>query len=111
MITGSFNRFSADVTYGYHIGLTATTNQAGGFSAGITRIGLDRSKIDFSGTGDPNNRAAFTAYSDISTRSNRILEQVCGYTLVIISLGFPYNRSFRKNLLLPKMCLCPAHEN
>jgi len=56
--TGSFNRFTADVTYAYHIGLNATTNLAGGFAAGISKIGLDRSKTDFSGTGDPNDPAA-----------------------------------------------------
>src|SRR5215208_5955226 len=42
--TGSFNRFTADVTYAYHLGLNANTNLAAGFSAGITRIGLDKSK-------------------------------------------------------------------
>jgi len=56
--TGSFNRFSAAVSYAYHIGLNPTTNLAGGFSAGITRIGLDKSKTDFSGNGDPNDPAA-----------------------------------------------------
>src|SRR5678809_563030 len=60
--TDSFNRFTADVTYAYHIGLNATTNLAGGFSAGITRIGIDRSKTDFSGNGDPNDPAAGAAY-------------------------------------------------
>ncbi len=60
--TGSFNRFTADVTYAYHIGLNPTTNLAGGFSAGITRIGIDRSKTDFSGSGDPNDPAAGAAY-------------------------------------------------
>jgi len=47
--TGSFNRFTADVTYAYHLGLNANTNLAAGFSAGITRIGLDKSKTDFGG--------------------------------------------------------------
>ncbi|HEV8284869.1 MAG TPA: type IX secretion system membrane protein PorP/SprF [Chitinophagaceae bacterium] len=60
--TGSFNRFTAYVTYAYHIGLNSTTNLAGGFSAGITKIGLDKSKTDFSGTGDPNDPAAGAAY-------------------------------------------------
>jgi len=59
--TGSFNRFSADLTYAYHIGLNPTTNLSGGFSAGITKIGLDRSKTDFSGNGDPNDPAAGAA--------------------------------------------------
>lgn len=61
--TGSFNRFSADVTYAYHIGLNPTTNLAGGFSAGISKIGLDKSKTDFSGNGDPADPAAGAAYS------------------------------------------------
>ncbi len=56
--TGSFNRLTADITYAYHIGLNATTNLAAGFSAGISKIGLDRSKTDFSGTGDPGDPAA-----------------------------------------------------
>jgi len=37
-------------------------NLAGGFSAGVTRIGIDRSKTDFSGNGDPNDPAAGAAY-------------------------------------------------
>ena len=61
--TGSLNRFTADVTYAYHIGLNPTTNLAGGFSAGISKISLDKSKTDFSGTGDPNDPAAGSASS------------------------------------------------
>jgi type IX secretion system PorP/SprF family membrane protein len=56
--TGSFNRFTAYATYAYHIGLNATTNLAGGFSAGISKISLDKSKTDFSGMGDPADPAA-----------------------------------------------------
>jgi type IX secretion system PorP/SprF family membrane protein len=51
--TGSFNRFTANATYAYHIGLSPTTNLAAGFSAGITNVSIDRSKHDFSGSGDP----------------------------------------------------------
>lgn len=51
--TGSFNRFTANATYAYHLGLTPTTNLSAGFSAGITNISLDRSKHDFNGSGDP----------------------------------------------------------
>lgn len=51
--TGSFNRFTVDATYAYHLGLNATTNLAAGFSAGVTNVSLDRSKQDFSGAGDP----------------------------------------------------------
>jgi type IX secretion system PorP/SprF family membrane protein len=51
--TGSFNRFSANVSYAYHLGLTPTTNLSGGFYAGITNVSIDKSKQDFSGNGDP----------------------------------------------------------
>ncbi|MEO7924680.1 MAG: type IX secretion system membrane protein PorP/SprF [Chitinophagaceae bacterium] len=51
--TGSFSRITANATYAYHIGLSPTTNLSAGFSAGITNVRLDRSKHDFSGTGDP----------------------------------------------------------
>jgi len=61
--TGSFNRFTADVTYAYHIGLNPTTNLAAGFSAGISKISLDKSKTDFTGMGDPGDPAAGAAYS------------------------------------------------
>lgn len=55
--TGSFTRFSANATYAYHLGLTPTTNLAAGFSAGITRVGIDKTKQDFSGGGDPSDPA------------------------------------------------------
>lgn len=51
--TGSFNRFTANATYAYHLGLSPTTNLAGGFSAGITNVSIDRTKHDFTGSGDP----------------------------------------------------------
>ncbi len=51
--TGSYNFFSASATYAYHLGLSPTTNLSGGFSAGITKVSIDRSKQDFSGAGDP----------------------------------------------------------
>ena len=51
--TGSYNRFSAAATYAYHLGLSPTTNLAAGFSAGITKIGIDRTKHNFDGSGDP----------------------------------------------------------
>ncbi len=62
--TGSFNRFSAAATYAYHLGLNATTNLAAGFSAGITRVGVDKSKTDFGG-GDPSDPALGAAYDGI----------------------------------------------
>jgi type IX secretion system PorP/SprF family membrane protein len=51
--TGSFSFFTATASYAYHLGLNPTTNLSGGFSAGITKISLDRSKTDFTGAGDP----------------------------------------------------------
>ncbi len=50
--TGSFNRFTVNATYAYHLGLNATTNLAAGFAAGITNVSIDRSKTDFTGQGD-----------------------------------------------------------
>jgi type IX secretion system PorP/SprF family membrane protein len=60
--TGSFNRFSAAATYAYHLGLNPTTNLAGGFSAGFTRVSIDKSKNDF-GNGDPSDPATGSAIS------------------------------------------------
>jgi type IX secretion system PorP/SprF family membrane protein len=67
--TGSFNRFTANATYAYHLGLTPTTNLAAGFSAGITNVSIDKSKQDFSGSGDPYDPATGAA---ISGELNRI---------------------------------------
>ncbi len=60
--TGSYNRFTADATYAYHLGLNATTNLAAGFSAGVTIVGIDKSKNDFGG-GDPSDPATGAAIS------------------------------------------------
>ena len=51
--TGSFNRFTLNATYAYHLGLNPTTNLSAGFAAGITNVSIDRSKHDFTGQGDP----------------------------------------------------------
>jgi len=67
--TGSFNRFTIDATYAYHLGLSPTTNLAAGFSAGITNVSLDKSKHDFSGSGDPFDPATSVA---INKEINRI---------------------------------------
>ena len=61
--TGSFNRFTANVSYAYHLGLTPTTNLAAGFSAGFTNVSIDKSKQDFTGTGDPFDPATGAAVS------------------------------------------------
>jgi type IX secretion system PorP/SprF family membrane protein len=39
--TGNFNRFTADVSYAYHLGLSARTNLAAGFAAGISSVSLN----------------------------------------------------------------------
>ena len=52
-VTGNFNRFSADLSYAYHIGLNAGTNLAAGFSGGISRFSRNGAKADFDGTGNP----------------------------------------------------------
>ena len=53
--TGSYSRFSANISYAYHIGLSPTTNLSAGFAGGISTISIDRSKNDFGGgvTTDP----------------------------------------------------------
>lgn len=67
--TGSFNRFTANATYAYHLGLSPTMNLSAGFSAGITNVSLDKSKQDFSGSGDPYDPATGAS---ISGELNRI---------------------------------------
>ncbi len=51
--TGLYNRLTANVTYAYHLGLTAKTNLSAGFAAGVSRIGYDRSKVQFVDPNDP----------------------------------------------------------
>ncbi len=51
--TGSFSFFSAMASYAYHLGLNPTTNLSCGFSAGITKVSINRAMHDFSGGGDP----------------------------------------------------------
>jgi type IX secretion system PorP/SprF family membrane protein len=51
--TGLYNRFSADVSYAYHLGLSPRTNLAAGFSAGFTRVGYDFSKATPADLNDP----------------------------------------------------------
>jgi type IX secretion system PorP/SprF family membrane protein len=61
--TGSFNRFTAYATYAYHLGLSPTTNLAAGFSAGITRVSINKYKQDFDGAGDAYDPATGAAIS------------------------------------------------
>ena len=51
--TGPINNFKANVSYAYHLGLSPRTSLAAGFSAGISKIGLDASKLDASMAIDP----------------------------------------------------------
>lgn len=50
--TGLYNRFSADVSYAYHIGISPRTNLAAGFAGGIQKIGHNGAKSVFN-NGDP----------------------------------------------------------
>ncbi len=51
--TGLYNRFSANATYAYHLGLSPRTNLSAGFAAGISRISYDRSKAKLVDPNDP----------------------------------------------------------
>jgi type IX secretion system PorP/SprF family membrane protein len=51
--TGAYSRFSASVSYAYHLGLNANTNISAGFSGGIQKISYDRSKATPTDPNDP----------------------------------------------------------
>ncbi|HEX6332939.1 MAG TPA: type IX secretion system membrane protein PorP/SprF, partial [Flavisolibacter sp.] len=61
--TGLYNRFSANISYAYHIGLSPRTNLSAGFAGGISRIGYDRSKAT---PADPNDPAILNGSTVIS---------------------------------------------
>jgi len=63
--TGLFNRFSADVSYAYHLGINSRTNLAAGFAAGILKIGHNALKTTYE-NGDPYDPA------QNSTTTNRL---------------------------------------
>ena len=52
-ITGNYNVFTANLSYAYHIGISATTNLAAGFSGGISKVNYNRSKSTPAQIGDP----------------------------------------------------------
>lgn len=54
--TGNFNRFSAALSYAYHLGLNARTNLSAGFAAGISTVGLNADGKAFFGP-DPSDPA------------------------------------------------------
>jgi Bacteroidetes-specific putative membrane protein len=48
--TGNFNRFTATVSYAYHLGISAQTSLAAGFAGGITSVGLNANGKAFFGS-------------------------------------------------------------
>jgi len=54
--TGNFNRFTANISYAYHLGLSPRTNLAAGFAAGISTVGLNAEGKAFFGP-DPSDPA------------------------------------------------------
>ena len=48
--TGPLNRFAAFGSYAYHLPISNRTTLSAGFSAGITNLSLDASKLNFGGT-------------------------------------------------------------
>ncbi|HEY0356072.1 MAG TPA: type IX secretion system membrane protein PorP/SprF [Flavisolibacter sp.] len=52
--TGLYNRFSMNLSYAYHIGLSPRTNMSFGFAGGIQKISRDVVKTNFGDT-DPDN--------------------------------------------------------
>jgi type IX secretion system PorP/SprF family membrane protein len=61
--TGLYNRFSTQLTYAYHLGISPRTSLAAGFGAGFSKISRDGSKSTYSNN-DPNDPAQ--ASSDIN---------------------------------------------
>jgi type IX secretion system PorP/SprF family membrane protein len=51
--TDFINRTTIQGTYAYHLGISTQTSLAAGFGAGITTVGLDKSKIKFANPNDP----------------------------------------------------------
>lgn len=51
--TGLYNRFTANVSYAYHLGLSPRTNLSAGFSGGISKLSYDRSKATPVDPNDP----------------------------------------------------------
>ncbi|NNV54369.1 PorP/SprF family type IX secretion system membrane protein [Limnovirga soli] len=52
-VTGPLSNVGAYATYAYHIGISPRTNLAAGMGVGLTRFGLDASKLEFNTTVDP----------------------------------------------------------
>jgi type IX secretion system PorP/SprF family membrane protein len=63
--TGNFNRFTANVSYAYHLGLNARTNLAAGFAAGVSSIGLNSDGKAFFGSNPSDPALGGSAASDL----------------------------------------------
>lgn len=61
--TGGYNLFSANLSYAYHIGLSARTNLSAGFAGGITKLSYDPSKATPDDPSDPSLGAGSAAYN------------------------------------------------
>jgi type IX secretion system PorP/SprF family membrane protein len=68
--TGLYNRFTANVSYAYHLGLSEKLNLAMGFAGGISRVGYDRSKATPANPLDPalgnSSNELFKTHPDLS---------------------------------------------
>lgn len=51
--SGQYNRFSANVSYAYHLGLSPRLNLSAGFAAGATQIGYNTQKAMAANPNDP----------------------------------------------------------
>lgn len=51
--TGLYSRFSANVSYAYHVGLSARTNFSAGFSGGFSKLSYNRAKATPVDPNDP----------------------------------------------------------
>lgn len=62
--TGYINRWTIAANYAYHLPITAKTSLSAGLNAGVTSVGLDRSKIEW-GNLDPNDPAVGVSNGEI----------------------------------------------
>lgn len=51
--SGLYNRFSANASYAYHVGISPRANLAAGFSAGLINISYNLQKVQFANPNDP----------------------------------------------------------
>lgn len=63
--TGPLSRIGAYAAYAYHIGISAQTSLSAGFEAGVRKLSLNRSKLDF-GSANPIDPAVY-ASGDINS--------------------------------------------